>query len=183
MFEPLKARIRELEMECEELKKKNRILELKLAPPQEIAPRQESIVKSGEFDMNSSPKEKIELFWSLFKGREDVYPTRWDNPRKQTSGYSPVYIKKRGEFVDKEDREYLPITDNVIEAHLSGEIIMGVYALTLEDKCHFIAADFDNMSDRVSGSGKIHWNDNTLYFLSVGSAEVEHHYVAWGILQ
>lgn len=130
-------------MECEELKKKNRILELKLATPQEIAPRQESIVKSGEFDMSSSPKEKIELFWSLFKGREDVYPTRWDNPRKQTSGYSPVYIKKRGEFVDKEDREYLPVTDNVIEAHLSGEIIMGVYALTLEDKCHFIAADFD----------------------------------------
>ena len=37
-----------------------------------------------------SPAEKIALFRSLFRGRPDVFPTHWRNPRKQKSGYSPA---------------------------------------------------------------------------------------------
>jgi len=37
-----------------------------------------------------SSAEKVELFRTLFRGRTDVFPTHWHNPRKQTSGYSPA---------------------------------------------------------------------------------------------
>ncbi|MEW6202134.1 MAG: hypothetical protein AB1546_09175 [bacterium] len=37
---------------------------------------------------HSSPsEEKIALFRSLFRGREDVYPRRWENPKTGKSGY------------------------------------------------------------------------------------------------
>jgi len=35
-------------------------------------------------------QEKVALFRSLFRGRMDVFPKRWDNPRSGKSGYSPA---------------------------------------------------------------------------------------------
>lgn len=40
---------------------------------------------------NSTPlssSETISIFRSLFRGREDVYPLRWDNKKTGRSGYS-----------------------------------------------------------------------------------------------
>lgn len=34
--------------------------------------------------------EKIALFRSLFRGRADVFPVRWENPKTGKSGYSPA---------------------------------------------------------------------------------------------
>jgi hypothetical protein len=57
---------------------------------------------SGEEQVNSaldspsqapsptSNQEKVSLFRSLFRGREDVFPLRWENPRTGKSGYSPA---------------------------------------------------------------------------------------------
>jgi len=40
---------------------------------------------------NQSPQEeKIKLFRSLFKGREDVFPRRFENSKTGKSGYAPV---------------------------------------------------------------------------------------------
>jgi hypothetical protein len=37
-----------------------------------------------------APKaDKVALFGSLFRGRQDVYPRRWENARTGKSGYSP----------------------------------------------------------------------------------------------
>ena len=36
----------------------------------------------------SSATEKIELYISLFRGREDIYAKRWENKKLQSSGYS-----------------------------------------------------------------------------------------------
>jgi len=33
---------------------------------------------------------KVALFRSLFRGREDVFPRRWENAKKHKSGYSPA---------------------------------------------------------------------------------------------
>ena len=44
------------------------------------------------------------------------------------------------------DREYLPLTDAVIEAHLSGRIHVGLYPLLLDDSCRLLACDFDGSS-------------------------------------
>ena len=38
----------------------------------------------------SSPQEKINLFKSLFSGRQDVFALRWFNAKTNKSGYSPV---------------------------------------------------------------------------------------------
>ena len=38
----------------------------------------------------SSQEEKIRLFRSLFKGREDVFPRRFENSKTGKSGYAPV---------------------------------------------------------------------------------------------
>lgn len=41
------------------------------------------------------------------------------------------------------EREYLPLTDEVITAHLSGELEVGLYPLLDGDRCCWLAADFD----------------------------------------
>lgn len=45
--------------------------------------------------------------------------------------------------VRHEDRGYLPLTAEVIESHLPGEVHVGLYPLLDEDRCWWLAADFD----------------------------------------
>jgi len=40
-------------------------------------------------------------------------------------------------------REYLPLTEEVLTAHLSGDIEVGLYPLLGGDRCWWLAADFD----------------------------------------
>jgi hypothetical protein len=39
---------------------------------------------------HSPPAEKIALFRSLFRGREDVYPRRFESRKTGKSGYAPA---------------------------------------------------------------------------------------------
>src|ERR1035441_11124400 len=41
-------------------------------------------------DCRSSPDAKIALFRSLFRGRDDVYPRRFESRRTGKSGYAPA---------------------------------------------------------------------------------------------
>jgi hypothetical protein len=95
--------------------------------------------------------DKIALFRRLFRGREDVYPQRWESA-KGTSGYSPacgnewkpgVCHKPRVKCGDCNQRQLLPLTDQVIYDHLAGKQTIGVYPLLSDDSCYFLAADFD----------------------------------------
>ena len=43
---------------------------------------------------DSTQQEKIVLFWSLFRGREDIYPRRFESKRSGKSGYQPVCRKE-----------------------------------------------------------------------------------------
>src|SRR5437667_8373100 len=78
---------------------------------------------------NSAPAAKIELFRSLFRGREDVYPRRFESRRTGKSGYAPacgnewirgVCEKPRIKCTDCPNRRFLPVTDEVVGWHLSG---------------------------------------------------------------
>ena len=100
-----------------------------------------------------SVREKIALFRALFRGREDVYPRFWHNEKSGRSGYSPACVNgwapaggKRPpiKLGDSTGREFLPVTDRVIEDHLRGRHIIGVYPLLTDDTCWFLAADFDD---------------------------------------
>jgi hypothetical protein len=44
----------------------------------------------GHIDNHSSPEDKIALFRSLFRGRDDVYPRRFESRRTGKSGYQPA---------------------------------------------------------------------------------------------
>ena len=49
-----------------------------------------------------SLQEKVELFQSLFKGREDVFAKRWYSDTTKKSGYQPVCEREwNREFCDK----------------------------------------------------------------------------------
>lgn len=98
-----------------------------------------------------TPPEKIALFRRLFRGREDVYPRRWESA-KGASGYSPVCgnewkpglcCKPKVKCGDCAHRLLLPLTNQVFYDHLAGQHTIGVYPLLPDDTCFFLAVDFD----------------------------------------
>jgi len=106
---------------------------------------------------HSTPQQKIDLFKSLFSGRQDVFALRWVNPKSNKSGYFPVCRNKWAS--GKCDlKKYscatcpykLPVslTDNYIYNHLAGKDefcrdVIGLYPLMEENLCKFLAMDFD----------------------------------------
>ncbi|MGL5904379.1 MAG: TOTE conflict system archaeo-eukaryotic primase domain-containing protein, partial [Cetobacterium sp.] len=42
-----------------------------------------------------------------------------------------------------QNKKYLPIDNKIIESHLRGEIVVGIYPLLKDETCNFIAIDFD----------------------------------------
>jgi len=115
-------------------------------------------------DKEERARQRIALFRSLFRGREDVYARRWENSDGR-HGYMPVVVKdwkainksrpEDRKKVDQKTRRFLPLTDAVIEDHLLGKETIGVYALLPDETCWFLAADFD----------KTTWEYDSLAFL------------------
>lgn len=100
-----------------------------------------------------SPDAKVKLFRRLFRGRDDVYPVRWESQQSGKAGYSPVCAnewrrgicgKPRTKCSECNHSLYVPVTDQIIFRHLKGEITAGVYPLLTDDKCYFLAIDFDD---------------------------------------
>ena len=122
--------------------------------------------KSESYLTNESTDEqKIIFFRSLFRGREDVYPRRFESKRTGKSGYQPVCRKEWiRPFCQKpkikcgncENRDFTPLSDDVIRNHLIGndpadryrrEFLIGVvddivakYGYLVVDECHHISA-------------------------------------------
>jgi superfamily II DNA or RNA helicase len=105
-----------------------------------------------------STQEKVALFRRLFRGRDDVYPVRWESRTSGSSGYTPacanewrdgVCDKKRVKCADCGNRQLLPLSDSVIYDHLAGRHTIGVYPLLEDDSCHFLAVDFDEAEWRA----------------------------------
>jgi superfamily II DNA or RNA helicase len=97
---------------------------------------------AASIDRHSSATAKVALFRSLFAGRDDVYALRWENEKTGKTGWGPAI---RGGWTNarRPDREYLPYDDDVIEAHLGGDIHAGLYPLQQGDSCRLLACDFD----------------------------------------
>ena len=80
----IQERLKQLEVERSKLE--SRLAELQtICASGEAEPQTQGIVinLSGE-------SEKIALFRSLFVGREDVFPKRWQNARTGKAGYAPA---------------------------------------------------------------------------------------------
>lgn len=115
-------------------------------------PAAASVAVQAPEPVRLSTAEKVELFRSLFRGRMDVYPIRWESKTTGKSGYTPACAnewragicgKPRIKCSDCSNRDLIPLSDAVIYDHLSGEHTVGVYPLLGDDTCYFLAADFD----------------------------------------
>ncbi|HPQ29988.1 MAG TPA: DEAD/DEAH box helicase family protein, partial [Desulfobacteraceae bacterium] len=107
----------------------------------------------SDVDNQSDTFSKIRLFMSLFKGREDVYAKRWEDKHKGTSGYSPVCLnewqsgicaKPKITCSKCKNKFYAALEEGVIENHLRGNTIAGIYPMLPDETCCFLAMDFDD---------------------------------------
>jgi len=96
--------------------------------------------------------KKIEIFCNMFAGRNDVYARMWTSRKTGKSGYSPACKNEwvRGVCQKPEikcpqcpNREFIPLDESVVEKHLKGVQVIGVYSMLSDETCHFLSVDFD----------------------------------------
>lgn len=98
-----------------------------------------SVKDPTEFNMYASPEKKIALFMSLFKGREDVYAKRFIHSQTGKTGYAPVKYP----FWKNQEIDYMPYNSEVVNEHLRGKVVAGIFPITLDNNCYFLAIDLD----------------------------------------
>ena len=178
----LQNEIKELEQRL--AAKKRQLEELQITLANKIVDNtvtQKQLLRDG-ISNQSLPENKIALFRSLFKGREDVYAKRFESKKTGKAGYQPVC---RNEWVRDicekpkitcgscTQRSFEPVTDEVIKCHLEGFIlaknewgkpvpfVMGIYPLLQDETCNFLAVDFDKET----------WQEDTKAFLDTCKIE------------
>ncbi len=111
-----------------------------------------------------SPADKVALFRRLFRGREDVFPTRFTSKKTGKAGYAPACRNKfrpgigdlpRIKCGECPNQAFAPVDDGAVLAHLQGRHVMGVYPLLADDTCWFLAVDFDKGA----------WADDVMAFI------------------
>lgn len=117
----------------------------------------------------TTPAEKVALFRALFKGREDIFPTRFASKKTGKSGYAPACANKfvRGvcelpkvKCGECPNQSFASVGDQVVLDHLQGRHVMGVYPLLEDETCWFLAVDFDKSS----------WQEDVAAFVETGRA-------------
>ena len=98
--------------------------------------------------MNSPSEEKIKLFMTLFKGRNDICAKRWRNK----PGYSPycfndfkpgICNKPKVKCSKCKSSDFASLDEERIAGHLLGKYVLGLYPMTSDDTCFLLAIDFD----------------------------------------
>ena len=122
-----------------------------------------------------SIEERVGIFHSLFKGREDVFARRWFSKTTGKSGYQPVCInewrrgvcdKKKYKCADCPNRHFAPLTYQDLYRHLEGKDenccdVVGLYAIMPDNNCTFLCTVFDDKSCKHG------YKDNVLAFVGV----------------
>jgi len=97
-------------------------------------------------------EEKVELFISLFRARESVFPRRWENVAREKNGYAPacrnewvrgICGKPQTKCTECPNQAFLRLDAQAVRNHLQGRDTIGTYAILDNDTCKFLAADFD----------------------------------------
>ena len=96
---------------------------------------------------------RVALFTSLFRGRSDVFATRWEstkNPGK--TGWAPrclnewrpgVCGKPKVKCADCGNRRFVAWSDAEARCHLEGRQTAGIYPLLADETCWLVAIDLD----------------------------------------
>ncbi|HUZ51105.1 MAG TPA: DEAD/DEAH box helicase family protein [Streptosporangiaceae bacterium] len=125
-----------------------RLLKMLELSPRQAAPPGPAQV--GFFDAPPGPVHKdslndakVAFFRALFAARTDIYAARIENSRTGWKGWLPAVRGGWQRGIPHEKRDYLPLTTDVLAAHLKGDVHVGVYPLLDGDRCWWLAADFD----------------------------------------
>lgn len=129
----------------------------------------EDVAKGRKIATRDSPAaEKVALFRSLFRGREDIFPRRWSNTKSGRSGYAPVCDnewvpdvcgKPKIKCGECPNCRFVPVNDDAIRWHLQGEgpdgrdYTLGIYPLLTDETCWFLAVDFDKHTWQRDAAG------------------------------
>lgn len=119
-----------------------------------------AVIPKATFNKYATPDQKIELFKSLFIGREDVYAKRFYNVNSRRSGYVPacanewvqgVCDKKQYRCIDCPNKSFIAVNNRVIFSHLKGDDkycrdVIGTYVMLPDETTRFLAIDFDEES-------------------------------------
>jgi superfamily II DNA or RNA helicase len=129
--------------------------EWSISPPPAAA---RATTRYERVDRTAPVAEKIGLFRSLFRGRNEVYARRFTSGKTGRAGYQPVCAnewlrgvcdKPRMRCGECACQRFLPLSDEVLRWHLSGadergrEFVLGLYPMLLDEHCWLLAADFD----------------------------------------
>jgi hypothetical protein len=165
-IEQLLSRYEALVDENRKLKEENSYLRARLgiqdvAPgidQEELHPTPTALPTNGEsvphpsVTARSDVADKVRLFMSLFRGRNDVYARRWEGKKSDKSGYSPVCLnewkagacqKPRDTCARCGNKAYAPFDEGAVKSHLRGEVVAGIYPMLPDETCWFLAIDFD----------------------------------------
>ena len=160
MMDSIDTELNQLQTRLSELNQEQKFIQERIVQLQAERQRMANIAKPVLKPASSvySPQEKIATFRRLFKGREDVYPRRFESKKTGRSGYQPACAnewrhglcnKPKTKCAECPYRVFLPVTDEVIEMHLRGvdrrgnDFTIGVYPMLENEHCHFLAVDFD----------------------------------------
>jgi superfamily II DNA or RNA helicase len=154
--------IAEIERRLSALEDEKRRLEVELCALrlEDQQKKQDSFTKNAPVSLDPITPDRIKLFVSLFRGRSDVFPKRWDNAKTGRSGYSPACKNEWARGASDKPRvpcsacthqAWLPVAEGVIRKHLCGDTsgwqprdyTIGVYPLLKDETCWFLAVDFD----------------------------------------
>lgn len=98
---------------------------------------------NGLISATSAPSAKVDFFAELFSARRDAYAVRWESVRTGRSGWMPAVAGGWRRGMSARSVDYLPLTAEIVAAHLTGEIHLGLYPLLRNETCQWLAADFD----------------------------------------
>lgn len=137
--------------------------------------RTENDDKTPAIKEETLTKEKVRLFYSMFKGRKDVYSLRSGKPSKKTGkyGYYPQCANvwnytlcskatnPRTKCTDCPNQSYKPLNSDVLVAHLKGvksdcSDVVGLYPVLPDGTCNYLVFDFDNHD---GASDSLRWQE------------------------
>ena len=99
---------------------------------------------------------RVALFQSLFRGRSDVFATRWESAKMPgRSGWSPrcsnewrpgTCFKPKVKCAECASRRFVALTSTELRRHLEGRQTIGIYPLLADETCWLMAIDLDGPS-------------------------------------
>ena len=159
-YTELREQLEALRRENEELKSILRSHGIAYSKPMEKSEKDCEYSPISLPPVNLSLDDKVALFMSLFKGRDDVFARRWFSKPTGKGGYQPVCInewrrgvcdKKMHRCAECPNRNFAPLTPTDIYRHLEGkdeicQDVVGLYAIMPDNNCAFLCTDFDDKS-------------------------------------